>query len=61
MKNYKIKIEAIFPSKLDRHRLSKFASYPSKTKHYKATKSFLEVLLETAIESQRSSLENSLR
>ena len=61
MKNYKIKIKAIFPSKLDKHRLSKFASYPNRTKHYKATKSFLEVLLETAIESQRNILENSLR
>lgn len=48
MKNFQIKIEAISPSKLDKHRLSKFASYPNRTKHYKAAKSFLEVLLETA-------------
>lgn len=54
MKNFQIKVEAISSSKLDKHRLSKFASYPNRTKHYKATKSFLEVLLETAIEHQRN-------
>lgn len=61
MKNFKIKIEAIFPKNLDKHRLSKFASYPNRTKHYRATKSFLEVLLETAIECQRSTSKISLK